>query len=130
MQKYYKTPQWTQWFDILLLLVVLLNRMRKLIVLFFPFLLLTANHLLSTVQAQTPGLEATSVYEIFDKEALDGDIVVTTDQGLIRANKGFDNKMFGVVTDKPILVLQDSDSKGKPVIRSGASMPGDLIKNL
>lgn len=71
--------------------------------------------------AQAPGLEATSVYEISDADAVEGDILTATDKGLVRANKGFDNKMFGVVADQPILVFRNNDIKGKPVVRSGTA---------
>ncbi len=72
--------------------------------------------------AQITGLEATSVYEISDADAVEGDILTATDQGLVRANKGFDNKMFGVIINQPILVYQDKDVKnGKPVVRSGTA---------
>lgn len=69
--------------------------------------------------AQSQGLDVTSVYEIADAEAIAGDIVVTADTGLVRASKSFDNKMFGVVADQPILVFRSQGSKGKPIVRSG-----------
>lgn len=71
------------------------------------------------VHAQEQGLEVTSVYEISDNDALEGDILTATDQGLVRTNKGFDNKMFGVLQTQPILVYRNNDIKGKPVVRSG-----------
>lgn len=85
------------------------------------FLLLTASYLLPAVHAQSQGLEVTSVYEIDDTEAIEGDILITTDKGLGRASKSFDNKMFGVVADQPILVYRNNDLKGKPVVRSGVA---------
>lgn len=84
-------------------------------------LLLTTNYLLPTVHAQTPAMEATSVYEIADTEAIEGDILVATDKGLTRASRGFDNKMFGVIQDQPILVYRNSEVTGKPVVRSGVA---------
>lgn len=77
--------------------------------------------IIPTAYAQTPGLEATSVYEITDTKAEEGDILVATEQGLFRAEKSFDNKMFGVVQEKPILVFRDNDTKGKPIIRTGVA---------
>lgn len=71
--------------------------------------------------AQTPGLEATSVYEIADVAAKESDILVSTDKGLVRAEKSFDNKMFGVLSEKPILVFRDIENTGKPVIRTGVA---------
>lgn len=76
---------------------------------------------LSPAFAQQPqGIEATSVYEITDQDATDGDIVKATDKGLTRAGVSFDNKMFGVISDQPLLVYR-TETKGKPVIRSGTA---------
>lgn len=83
---------------------------------FFVFLYPTPTH------AQTTGIEATSVYEISDTESIEGDILTATEKGLVRTNKGFDNKMFGVIVNQPILVYRDKEVKdGKPVVRSGTA---------
>lgn len=68
--------------------------------------------------AQSPGIDLTSVYEIADTDATAGDILTASEKGLNRSNIGFDNKMFGVISDQPLLVFR-SETKGKPVIRSG-----------
>lgn len=67
---------------------------------------------------QFQGIETTSVYEIADQDAAAGDILKITDKGLVRTTIGFDNKMFGVISDQPLLVYR-TEIKGKPVIRSG-----------
>lgn len=95
--------------------------MRKL--LFSVFALCTIHYTLYTipVHAQQPaGIEATSVYEIADADAEDGDIVKASETGLIRTTIGFDNKIFGVIADSPLLVYR-SGTKGKPVVRSGVA---------
>lgn len=93
--------------------------------LFFVFLfyLLAVTYIASPVRGQTPqtqgqGIEVTSVYEITDTDAASGDILTATDKGLVRANIGFDPKMFGVIQEKPLLVYR-TEVKGKPVVRSG-----------
>ncbi len=90
--------------------------------LFFVLLTLVAtNYLLPTILAQEPqGIEVTSIYEVADTEAVDGDIIKATDQGLTRTSIGFDNKIFGVIQDTP-LVAYRNETKGKPVIRSGVA---------
>lgn len=95
--------------------------MTKLLSVLFVFTLYTLSSILYTfpVHAQSEGLEVTSVYEIADTDSAQGDILVTTDKGLFRVSKGFDSKMFGVVSDQPILVYRNNDIKGKPVVRSG-----------
>lgn len=69
--------------------------------------------------AQSQGLEPTTIYEIQDDQAVEGDILVTDSKGLTRASKSFDNKMFGIIVNKPVLVYQNNNIKGKPVVRSG-----------
>ncbi|MBI2597079.1 hypothetical protein HYW41_02895 [Candidatus Daviesbacteria bacterium] len=85
------------------------------------YLLLAVFYLLPTVHAQNKSIEVTSVYEIADTEAKEGDIMVATDKGLVRAAQSFDNKMFGVIAEQPVLVYRNGDTKGKPVVRSGVA---------
>ncbi|MBI2017774.1 hypothetical protein HYS92_01865 [Candidatus Daviesbacteria bacterium] len=93
----------------------------KLIVFLVLFTLLpTTNYQLITVSAQAPkGIEITSTYTISDTEAVSGDILTVTENGLVRSELSFDNKMFGVLDEKPILVYRDFEKEGKPVIRDG-----------
>lgn len=72
--------------------------------------------------AQAPGMEVTSIYTVADKDAREGDILVTTDKGLVRSATGFDNKIFGVLQDNPLLVYRNNNiADGKPVVRSGTA---------
>lgn len=80
----------------------------------------TTNNEPRTAYAQAQGIEATSVYEIGDPDAVDGDILKASEKGMIRVNIAFDNKMFGVLSEKPLLVYR-TDVKGKPVVRSGVT---------
>lgn len=93
--------------------------MKKKILLALLFLLYTLTCNLSTSYAQNPqGIEVTSVYPIADTEAVDGDILAASEQGLVRTSQGFDNKMFGVIQNLPLLVYR-VETGGKPVVRSG-----------
>ena len=98
--------------------------MRKIVVLLF--LLLTTYRPfggpLPIVYAQSgqKGVEVTSVFEIADEEAVDGDIISAQANGLMRSSIGFDNKMFGVIQDQPLLVYR-AETQGKPVVRSGVA---------
>ncbi|MBI2330001.1 hypothetical protein HYU94_01280 [Candidatus Daviesbacteria bacterium] len=84
-------------------------------------ILLTTNYLLPTTYAQqSQGIEVTSVYEVAESEAQEGDILKATDKGLVRTTIGFDNKIFGVIQDAPLLVYR-SETQGKPVVRSGVA---------
>lgn len=99
-------------------------RMKKLFIAFL-FFLLTATCVAfpvhgQTIQTQGQGIEVTSVYEITDTDAVEGDIITATDKGLVRANIGFDPKTFGVIQENPLLVYR-TEIKGKPVVRSGVA---------
>lgn len=92
-----------------------------------PLLLVTSYLLLILplpVFAQTTSqpTDITLTYIIKDEKAQEGDILVTTSDGLQRANKGFDNKMFGVVQQQPLVVYRTGESGSKPVIRSGIAV--------
>lgn len=92
---------------------------RKFVFILFILSLYTLLYL-PTTHAQSEGLDVASVYEIADTEAVEGDILVSSEQGLSRASQGFDNKMFGVLANQPLLVYRNNDiTNGKPVIRSG-----------
>lgn len=91
--------------------------MKQFLLLILPILLATG-YSLPTAHAQSQGIEVTSVYEIADKDAAEGDILKATDKGLVRTEIGFDNKMFGVIQEQSLLVYR-SETQGKPVIRSG-----------
>lgn len=85
----------------------------------FNFALLTFN--LSPVQAQTPPSDVAALFPLQDSEAEDGDILFYTDQGIIRANIAYSNKIFGVLQDQPLIVYRDIETNGKPVVRSGVT---------
>lgn len=75
----------------------------------------------SLAHAQEPqGIEVTSVYEIADTDAVEGDIMTATDKGFVRSNIGFDPKLFGIIQDRPLLVYR-TQAKGKPIVRSGTA---------
>lgn len=92
--------------------------MKKVLLLVFLFLLFSPH-----VFAQQPeGIEVTSLYQIADPSAENGDIVITSPNGLIRASTSFDPKMFGVMQDKPLVVYQETQrTDSKPVTRSGVA---------
>lgn len=93
--------------------------MKKIVVFVLLFVFLyPIPHTLYPSFAQSQGIEVTSVYEIADTESLEGDILSTTDKGLTRTTIDSDPKIFGVITEQPLLVYR-SETKGKPVARSG-----------
>lgn len=117
----------TRFFDLYeTLLYCVLMRIKLFFILLF--ILLIGIRTTSLIHAQTPqtqgqGIEVTSVYEITDPNAVEGDIVTITEKGVVRANIGFDPKMFGVIQNFPLLVYR-TEVKGKPIIRSGVAEIG------
>lgn len=92
-----------------------------LFILFLVLSILTLFSYPSPACAQEPrGIEVTAIYEIAEKDAVEGDILKATDKGLVRTTIGFDNKMFGVIQDQPLLVYR-TETQGKPVVRSGVA---------
>ena len=87
--------------------------------LIFFLLLPSTNYQLLTAHAQSQGVEVTSQYNVFDPEAVDGDLLISSEQGLVRASRSFDSKLFGVLQNKALLIYRQTDSSNQPVIRSG-----------
>lgn len=75
----------------------------------------------TAIAQEAQGIEVTSMYEIADQQATEGDILVASPNGLKRATLAFDNKMFGILEEQPIILYRNSEIKGKPVIRSGVA---------
>ncbi len=85
----------------------------------FSILLTITSYLLPITRAQT-AVDITALYDIQDQDAIDGDIMMYSDTGLIRADKVYSNKIFGVLQDTPLLVYRNSDT-AKPVVRTGVA---------
>lgn len=94
--------------------------MKKFLLFILPILLATSYQLPAVYAQESKGIEVTSVYEIADTDAVEGDIVTATEKGLVRANIGFDPKIFGIIQEQPLLVYR-TQVKGKPVVRSGVA---------
>lgn len=88
--------------------------MRKILLALF-FLLV----LLFPTYTQSQAAEVTSTYDIVDNQAADGDILITTDKGLVRSQGSFDPKIFGILQNQSLIVYRDTAKNGKPVARSG-----------
>lgn len=72
--------------------------------------------------AQSSSLEATSIYEVSDTETVEADIVSATEEGMVRSSRSFDNKMFGVIVQTPVVVYRNNEiENGQPVVRSGTA---------
>ncbi|OGE31715.1 hypothetical protein A3C59_05280 [Candidatus Daviesbacteria bacterium RIFCSPHIGHO2_02_FULL_36_13] len=93
--------------------------MRKIVVfLFVLFLFLyPIPYTLYPVSAQ--GIEGSAVYDIADNEAVDGDIVSISDNGLTRSTLESAENIFGVIVDTPLIVFRQEANNGKPVVRAG-----------
>ncbi len=79
----------------------------------------TIYYLPSTIYAQQAPFDVTSEFDLADKDAVDGDILISTEGGIVRATKSLDNKLFGVVQDKPVVSYRVRGGTGKTVARAG-----------
>jgi len=74
------------------------------------------------VQSQiTQPVETTTIYSVTDPDAQDGDILISTDEGLIRATTTYDERLFGVLNTQPVIVYRNGQ-EGQPVVRSGVAI--------
>lgn len=71
-----------------------------------------------SVEAQVNG-DITYDYTISDSKAVDGDILIYTDKGLVRADTTFSSAMFGVMQLDPIISIQLDGNEGQPVAKTG-----------
>lgn len=71
-----------------------------------------------------------NVYDISDREAKDGDIlVITPEKGITRTNIPYDIHLFGVLQDNPLVAFKKVDRTGKTVARSGMTQVNVTNKN-
>lgn len=74
----------------------------------------------SPLFAQQKAIEIANVYDIADKEAKNGDILVNLEgKGLHRAKEAYTNTLFGVLQDDPLIAYRNVDKTGKAVARTG-----------
>lgn len=84
------------------------------------FWMTVAVYLLLVNPVHAQGLNFASVYEVNDKDAVSGDILISAgEKGLQRTNVSYDSKVFGVLQDNPLIVLREASSSARPVIRNG-----------
>jgi F0F1-type ATP synthase membrane subunit c/vacuolar-type H+-ATPase subunit K len=74
------------------------------------------------ILAQTPGFEVTSVYEIADQEAVNGDLLRNGENGITRTSFEYDSKLFGIHQDNPLIVFRNVDDTGIAIVRSGTAV--------
>ncbi len=87
-------------------------------------LLFTVHYSLSTacpVFAQIKSTDVTNTYNVADPNLADGDIVVSTEKGLVAATAPYVNNLFGVMVKTPLIVYRTVDNKGLPIARSGVA---------
>jgi len=93
-----------------------------LVVLCLFFLLPTTNYSLLTIHAQYQGIEVNPVFQIGDPQAIDGDILSLTNQGIVRSSFVSDNNIFGVLQNEPLAAFRDVGETGKAVVRNGTAI--------
>lgn len=98
--------------------------MPKISKLILPGLILILALLLPTLAlAQEPlGVGVSFTQILSDKEAENGDILMTGPQGIVRANLPYTTSLYGVVQDNTLLVYRNVDEQGVPISRSGLAV--------
>ena len=91
------------------------------ILIFSTFYILHSTFYIPPALAQE-NFDLTYTYQISDTEAKSGDVVMSSDQGFIRANVSYSNRVFGVLQENPTIVFRSSDQAQRPVVRSGVSI--------
>ncbi len=66
-----------------------------------------------------PNVDIASSYNVSDKEAVDGDVLVSSPDGLVRANQSYDSRIFGVLTLNPLVYFKQLTTTDKPISRNG-----------
>lgn len=84
--------------------------------LFIPLFIIHYSLFIPIAHAQ---LEVSDVYDLADDKAEEGDILSYTEKGLVRSDREYDNRMFGVIQKDPPVTYKRSDGSGTPVTRSG-----------
>lgn len=72
--------------------------------------------------ADLSGQDVASTFKVADSDAKDGDILVSSNSGLIRTKIPYDSAIFGVLSDKPLVVFRDPEASGTAVIRAGVTL--------
>lgn len=69
--------------------------------------------------AQENGLDVVFSLDVADADAEEGDILISTDEGLKRATEAFDKNLFGVVQNQAVVIYKGEDEAKKGVARTG-----------
>ncbi len=83
--------------------------------------LLTLNSYLLPLPVYAQNLDVVYVFDITDASAVNGDIVINTQDGLVRATKPYDPHLFGILQSKATIIYRRIDGTGTPVTRTGVA---------
>lgn len=83
------------------------------------FVLILVACLVLRVSPVSAQLEIADTYDIADQEAVAGDILSLSQEGLKRSVADYDNKIFGVINSDPLASYKRVDGTGTLISRSG-----------
>lgn len=72
--------------------------------------------------AQLNGVEVTTSFPVADTKAVDGDILIMSNQGLVRTTSEYDQKLFGVLQKQAVVDYRKIDNPGLPIARTGIAL--------
>lgn len=73
-------------------------------------------------RARAQNFDIASNYEVADTDVIAGDIITSNDQGLVRAENPYDNKLFGIIQDNAVMVFTEATGSGKAIVRNGDAL--------
>lgn len=99
-------------------IVITLYYMKKLLPL--TLLIIGSIFIPSIVNAQTTGIDVSFTRPVTDKEAVSGDIVESSENGLVRSTTAYSTKIYGVLQENSLFVYRKvATDSSKPIARNG-----------
>lgn len=94
--------------------------MRLLLIIICSIIISSSLIFVSSTFAQTTGVDVAFTRDVTDPEAVNGDIVEMTEEGLIRISTPYSTKVYGIIQTDSLLVFRKvATDSGQPIARSG-----------
>lgn len=77
--------------------------------------------LAQSTSAQSSNFDVTTTFNLADTQAISGDILISDNGGIKRAENAYSSQLFGVLNDNPVIVYRAIDDIEKPVARAGVA---------
>lgn len=85
-------------------------------------LLLLAVALFTPKISSAQNLDLTYTYDLSDNQAISGDVIASSDKGLVRADTSYTPKIFGILLKEPTVVYKSLDDTQQSIARAGVAI--------